>query len=93
MANDYSGRIWKITGGDTTPFGGANVRFRGGNWTGMSSNATFSITDEAGRVYTWSAPTDGSQVTFFEMGWLSGPVTFSFTGTTPGEVNLFIGPK
>ena len=93
MANDYSGRIWKITANETTPFGSANVKFKGGTWTGMSADALFTITDLAGRVYEWKATTDGSAINFYELGWLSGPLTFTFTGTTPGEVNLFLGTK
>lgn len=93
MANDYTGRIWKITGNETTPFGTLNVKVKGGTWTGMSTNATFTITDVAGRAYVWNATADGSVVNFYELGWLSGPLTFAFTGTTPGEVNLFIGTK
>ena len=34
MANDYSGRIWKITDTGTTPIGTQNVKFKGGTWTG-----------------------------------------------------------
>lgn len=93
MPNNYTGRIWQITGDDTTPFGTANVKFKGGTWTGMSSNAVFTITDVAGRQYSWQATADGSAIDFYELGWLSGPLSFSFTGTTNGEVNLFLGTK
>jgi hypothetical protein len=93
MANSYSTRIWKITGNETTPFGTTNVKFKGGTWTGFSTDATFSITDEAGEVTTWKATADGSVVSFTELGWVSGPMTFTFTGTTYGEVNLFLGTK
>lgn len=93
MANSYSGRVWQITGNDTTPFGTVNIKFKGGTWTGMSTDAVFTITDVAGRIYTWKAAADGSAINFFELGWLSGPLTFTFTGTTNGEVNLFLGTK
>jgi hypothetical protein len=93
MANSYSTRIWKITGNDTTPFGALNVKVKGGTWTGFSTDAVFSITDGSGEVTTWNATADGSVVGFTELGWVSGPITFTFTGTTKGEVNLFLGTK
>ena len=93
MANSYSTRIWKITGNETTPFGTANVKFEGGNWTGFSTDAVFTITDSSGEVTTWKATADGSAVTFNKLGWVSGPITFTFTGTTKGEVNLYLGTK
>jgi hypothetical protein len=91
MANDYSGRIWKITGAGTTPFGTANVKFKGGTWTGAVAAQTFIITDVAGRAFQWTFPADGSAVNFQELGWMSGPLTFS--GTFTGEVNLYLGTK
>ena len=94
MANDYSGRIWKITAAGTTPEGTANVKIKGGIWTGGTAGDTFTITDVAGRVYTWLFAAD-SNVTFQELGWLSGPVTFggTFTGTAGAEINLYLGSK
>ncbi len=92
MANDFSGRIWKITTGGTTPFGSANVKVKGGSWTGMTAaGQTFIITDVAGRAYTFTSSGVDTQVTFYEMGWLSGPLTFS--GTFTGEVDLFLATK
>jgi hypothetical protein len=92
MANDFSGRIWKITTSGTTPFGAANVKVKGGSWTGMTAaGQTFIITDEAGRAYTFTSSGVDTQVTFYEMGWLSGPLTFS--GTFTGEVDLFLATK
>lgn len=91
MANDYTGRIWKITGAGTPTFGTLNIKIKGGSWTGGTAGNTFTITDVAGRTYTstWSA--SSQQITLGEMGWLSGPVTFG--GTFTGEVDLFIGTK
>jgi hypothetical protein len=91
MANDYTGRIWKITTAGSTPFGASNVRIKGGSWTGGTSGNTFTITDGAGRVYTstWSA--NSQQVTFTEMGWLEGPLTFG--GTFTGEIDLYLATK
>lgn len=91
MANDYSGRIWKITTAETTPFGTTNVKVDGGTWTGMTANKTFTITDVAGRSYTWDSDAGDSAVNFFKLGWLSLPLTFS--GTFDGEINLFLGTK
>ena len=91
MANDYTGRIWKITGTGTTPFGTLNIKIKGGTWAGDIPGKTFTITDVAGRVYSWAYPADGSAVNFQELGWLSGPVAFS--GNFTAEVNLFLGTK
>ena len=92
MANDFSGRIWKITTGGITPFGAANVKVKGGSWTGMTAaGQTFIITDVAGRAFTFTSSGVDTQVTFYEMGWLSGPLTFS--GTFTGEVDLFLAAK
>lgn len=91
MANDFTGRIWKITGAGTTPFGTLNVKIKGGSWTGGTAGNTFTMTDVAGRVYTktWDAAT--SEIGFQELGWLSGPITFG--GTFTGEVDLYLGTK
>ena len=91
MANDYTGRQWKITTTGTTPFGTANVKIKGGSWTGGTSGNTFTITDVAGRTYTWTFPSTAEQITFQELGWLSGPVTFG--GTFTGEIDLYLGSK
>ena len=91
MANDFTGRIWKITAAGTTPFGLANVKFKGGIWSGFTAGDTFTITDADGRVYTFTAPAADSVVTFQELGWLSGPLTFG--GTFHGEIDLFLGTK
>lgn len=90
MPNDYTGRIWKIVATGTTPNGSQNVKIKGGIWSDVAG-ATFTITDAAGRVYTWTIPPDGDTVTFQELGWLSGPVTFG--GTFASEVNLYLGTK
>lgn len=92
MANDFTGRIWRITTAGTTPFGTCNFKIKGGSWTGMAAaGQTFTITDSDGRVYTFTSSGVDVQVTFFEMGWLSGPLTFG--GTFTGEVDLFLGTK
>lgn len=91
MANDYSGRVWKITTTGTTPFGTLNIKFKGGTWAGDTAGKTFTITDVAGRVYSWTYPADGSSVNFQELGWLSGPLTFG--GNFTVEVNLYLGTK
>lgn len=90
MPNDYTGRIWRIVTGGSTPFGTLNVKIKGGTWTGDTAGNTFIITDVAGRSYTWTYPT-GDVVNFQELGWLPGPLTFS--GTFTGEVNLYLGTK
>lgn len=88
MANDYSGRQWRITTAATTPFGTANIRVKGGIWTGGTAGQTFIVTDIAGRVYTWTFPTDGDFLPFQDLGWLSGPVSFS--GTFTGQIVWYI---
>ena len=89
MANDFTGRIHKITTTGTVPM--ANVKYKGGTWTGGTAADVFTIVDEAGRSYSWTYPADGSQVTFQELGWLSGPI--SITSMPHGEVNLYLGTK
>lgn len=88
MANDYSGRQWKITGAETTPFGTTNIRVKGGIWTGGTAGQTFIVTDVAGHVLTWTFPADNDFLPFQDLGWLSGPVTFS--GTFAGEIIWYI---
>lgn len=89
MANDFTGRIWKIDAAGTTPFGALNVKIKGGIWSGMTAGGqTFTITDGAGRVYTFTSNAELDPVNFFELGWLEGPLTFG--GTFTGEVNLFL---
>jgi hypothetical protein len=91
MANDFTGRIWRVTAAGTTPFGVANARIKGGSWTGGTAGNTFTITDGDGRVYTstWSA--NSQQLTFGELGWLEGPITFG--GTFTGEIDLYLATK
>jgi hypothetical protein len=91
MPNDYTGRVWRIVEADTTPFGLANVKFKGGLWSGSMGGETFIITDADGRVYTFSSDAAGAPVNFYELGWLSGPLSFS--GTFTGEVDLYLGTK
>ena len=91
MANDYTTRLWKITGAGTTPFGAGNVKVKGGSWTGGTSGNTITITPASGVVttLTWSA--NSQQITLGELGWLEGPITFG--GTFTGELDLFLGTK
>ena len=91
MPNDYTGRIWKVVVPGTTPFGTANVRIKGGSWTGGVTGNTFTIMDVAGRVYTWTWTANTNQVDFQELGWLSGPLTFG--GTFVGEIDLYLPTK
>jgi hypothetical protein len=95
MAADFSGRIWKLPNGSlpvTTPFGTGNVKIKGGSWTGETvAGKTFIITDVAGRIYTSTWGANSQQITFGELGWLSGPITFS--GTTTGEIDLYLGTR
>jgi hypothetical protein len=89
MANDFSGRIWRITAAGTTPFGSLNVKFKSIIWSGMTAaGQTFTLTDAAGRVYTFTSPAVNGTVTISEMGWLESPLTFG--GTFTGEVDLFL---
>jgi hypothetical protein len=92
MANDFTGRIWKITTPGATTFGKMNIKIKGGLWSGMSAGAqTFTITDEAGRVYTWTSNGAEDPIPIYELGWLSGDVAFG--GTFTGEIDLFLGTK
>ena len=88
MANDFTGRIWKITTSGTTPNGTWNVKMGGGLWSGMAAAQTFIITDVAGRSYTFTANAEADPVMLPKLGWLSGPLAFS--GTFTGEVDLFL---
>ena len=67
MANDFTGRIWKVSQAGSTPFGTLNVKVKGGSWTGETvTGHTFTITDVAGRVYTWTWAANSQQITFGE---------------------------
>jgi carbon monoxide dehydrogenase subunit G len=91
MANDFTGRIWKITSTGNSGFS-ANVKIKGGNWSGMSAaGQTFQIVDEAGRTYTFTSSGANIAIPIYELGWLSGPV--AFTGTFSGEIDLFLATK
>ena len=90
MANDFTGRIWRIEAAGITPNGSQNVKIRGGVWTDAAGK-TFIITDSAGRAYTWTIPPDGDTINFQELGWLSGPLHFS--GTFVAPVLLYLGSK
>jgi hypothetical protein len=87
MANDFTGRILKITATGVIPFG--NFTVEGGNWTGAAAAALFTVVDEAGRTYTWTFPADGSEVTFRKMPF-SGPLTIT---AITGEVNWSLASK
>jgi hypothetical protein len=90
MANDFTGRIWRITAAGTAPFG--NVKIKGGVWSGMTAaGQTFQIIDAAGRTYTLTSTAANGYESLYEMGWLSGPV--SFGGTFTGEIDLYLGTK
>jgi hypothetical protein len=91
MANDFTGRQWKITtAGTASAFG--NVKIKGGIWSGMTAaGQTFQMIDEAGRTYTYTSPAANGVVAIYEVGWLSGPITFA--GTFNGEIDLFLGTK
>lgn len=91
MPNDFTGRIWKIVAAGSTPNGAWNVKIKGGIWTGMAASQTFTITDIAGRTYTFTANTEADPVALYELGWLSGPLTFG--GTFTGEIDLYLGTK
>jgi hypothetical protein len=92
MPNTYNTRIWSIVTAGETPFGTANVKIKGGVWTGGHAADTFTITDVSGNVYTWTYPANAdSDVGFQELGWLSGPITFG--GSFNGEINLYLGSK
>lgn len=92
MANDFSGRIWKVTTAGTTPNGTWNVKIKGGVWTGMTAaGQTFIITDVAGRSYTVVSYNVDYPIQILEMGWLSGPIAFS--GTFTGEIDLYLMTK
>ena len=90
MANDFTGRILKITSVPAAcPL--ANFKVKGGQWTGGTAAQTFTITDAAGRVYTWTYPASGD-LSIYELGWVSGPATFGGT-MTAGEVELYLATK
>ena len=91
MPNSFSTRIWKIIAAGITPFGTANVKVKGGVWSGGTAGQTYIITDSGGEATTWTYPASGDALNFQELGWLSGPLTFS--GTFAGEINLYLGSK
>jgi hypothetical protein len=88
MANDFTGRIWKITTGGTATLG-ANTKIKGGQWSGFTaSGQTFIITDAAGRSYTFVSTGADGYMPIYELGWLDAPIIFS--GTFTGEIDLFL---
>ena len=92
MANDFSGRIWRITTTGSTPNGTWNVKFKGGMWSGMTAaGQTFTITDVAGRTYTYTSYNVDYPIMIPELGWLSGPLAFG--GTFTGEIDLYMATK
>lgn len=90
MANDFTGRIWRVDSNGSTPFGSLNVKIESGIWTGGTAADNLTITDAAGRTYTFTFPADGSSVVIPKMGWLESPLTFSIPH---GNLNLFLGGK
>lgn len=92
MANDYTGRVWRVTQAGTTPFGLANVKIETIKWSGMTATAqTFTITDADGRTYTTTSYQADYPVIESPKTWFSGPLTFG--GTFTGEINLYLGTK
>ncbi len=89
MANDFTGRVLKITATGKIPL--ANFKIEGGIWTGGTAGDVFSIVDVAGRQYDWTFPTSGDAVVITKLGWLSGPVTI--TAIPHGEVQLYLGTR
>lgn len=88
MANDFTGRVLRITATGTIPL--ANFKVEGGDWTGGSGS--FVLVDAAGRTYTWTwDTTSGVPIVITKLGWLSGPVTISTFGG--GEAHLYLGTK
>jgi hypothetical protein len=90
MANNFKSRTWQINTNGSTPNGGCNYPIKGGVWTGMSTDAVFTITDAKGIVSTFKAPASGDVLNLICPSWMAGPLTFALTGTTKGEVELFI---
>jgi hypothetical protein len=88
MANDFTGRVLKITTTGTIPL--ANFKVKGGIWTGGTAADVFTLVDAAGRSYDWTYPASGD-VSIFELGWVSGPA--AITSMPHGEVQLFLGTK
>lgn len=75
MANNFTGRILRIdTAGVNIPL--ANFTVDGGEWTGGTAADVFTVTDVAGRAYSWTFPADGSAVVFKRMPF-SGPLAIT----------------
>lgn len=89
MANDFTGRILKLTTTGTIPL--ANFKIEGGIWTGGTAADIFTLTDVAGRSYDWTFPADGSAIVISKLGWMSGPVVI--TSLPHGEVQLYLGTR
>ena len=77
MANDFTGRQWRIT--TTGPIPGANFKVAGGVWTGATAGAVMSFVDAAGRQFDFTFPTQG-QLNVGFMGWVSGPAVITAMG-------------
>lgn len=89
MANDFTGRQLRI---DTTgTISLANFKVDDGVWTGGTPADVFTLTDVAGRSYSWTFPTDGSEVRIGRLGWMSGPVVI--TAIPHGIVLLYLGTR
>lgn len=89
VTNDFTGRIWRIVTPGTSPL--ANVKVKGGMWTGGTAADQLSFVDAAGREYDFIYPGSGNALSIPEIGWLSGPITI--TAIPHGELQLYIGTK
>jgi hypothetical protein len=86
MANVINGRQILLSTTGVIPFG--NFKISDANWFNMAAGATFSFTDAAGRVFTYTAYQADYPIGIGKLGWIEGPVTI--TALTSGNVVLIL---
>lgn len=87
MANSFNGHQAIVDTPTTQPIIRSNIKVKGGSWTGMLAAATLTITDLAGRQFTFATPQANYPVDIGPLGWLTGlavPVISS------GQLKLYL---
>ena len=90
MANDISGRPWRLDTQQATPVVNTWIKVAHFEWSGFSAAQTLTLTDKNGRVI-WSATTPGtlaeSEIRSAKVGWVDGLIPSALPG---GQVLVYI---
>ena len=69
------------------------LSMKGGTWTGAAAGGfIYDCKHQVGRSYAWTVAADGDQVTFQELGWISGQFRRYFKCWVAGK-HLYVGTK